>query len=264
MIQEGPAIAFTKQSTSFDKIEVDNLILQYMRKRIHSHCLRFFPANANILEMNCGTGIDAVFFAGKGMHVVATDVAPGMIHALNIKIKEHKLDQNISTYLCSYTELPKFPEGPFDVMFSDFGGLNCISDLTPVVEGVKRNLKSGGIITLVVMPKVCPWELLLALKGNFKVAFRRFKRDGARSHLEGEYFKTYYFSQTYIKRIFGVEFSLVELEGICSFVPPPYFEFFPKRLNRVFKVLTKVENAVRYTYPFDRAADHFIITLRRK
>ncbi|MBK9415223.1 MAG: class I SAM-dependent methyltransferase [Bacteroidetes bacterium] len=264
MIQEGPARAFTKQSPSFDKIEDENLILQYMRKRIHDHCLRYFPANAKILELNCGTGIDAVFFSNYGMKTLATDVAPGMIHALNVKIKDLNLENSISTQLCSYTELPQFSEGPFDVVFSDFGGLNCVSDLQPVVDGIKRNLMSGGIVTLVIMPKVCPWEILLALKGNFKVAFRRFKKDGAQSHLEGEFFKTFYFSQTYIQKVFGEEFSMVKLEGLCSLVPPPYFEFFPKRLNATFKFLTKVENAVRFTYPFDRVADHFIITLRRK
>ena len=264
MIQESPAIAFTRQSSSFDKIEEENRILQYMRKRIHEHCLSFFPTNAHILELNCGTGIDAVYFADKGMQILATDVAPGMIHTLNIKIKELNLEKKISSHLCSYTDLPKFSQGPFDVVFSDFGGLNCISDLIPVVEGVKKNLKNGGIVTLVVMPKVCPWEILLALKGNFKVAFRRFKRGGAQSHLEGQFFKTFYFSQAYIQKVFGEEFSLVKLEGLCSFVPPPYFEFFPKRLNTTFKLLCKVENAVRFTYPFNRMADHFIITLRRK
>ncbi|MBP6532111.1 MAG: class I SAM-dependent methyltransferase [Bacteroidia bacterium] len=264
MIQESPAIAFSKQSSTFDKIEEENLILQYMRKRIHQHCIRFFPANASILELNCGTGIDAVFFARQGMKVLATDVASGMIKTLNSKIELFDLKRSISTQQCSYTELPKFAEGPFDVVFSDFGGLNCISDLTPVVEGVKKNLKSGGIVTLVVMPKICPWEILLALKGNFKVAFRRFKKDGAESHLEGQYFKTFYFSQAYIRKVFGEEFSLVKLEGLCSFVPPPYFEFFPKKLKKTFKILTRVENAVRFMYPFNRAADHFIITLRRK
>ena len=264
MIQESPARAFSKQSSTFDQIEEENLILQYMRKRIHQHCLRFFPPNAKVLELNCGTGIDAVFFAQHGMTVLATDVASGMIEKINSKIAPLNLESRISTQQCSYTELPQFPQGPFDVAFSDFGGLNCISDLTPVVEGVKRNLKSGGIVTLVVMPHICPWEILLALKGNFKVAFRRFKKAGAESHLEGEYFKTFYFSQSYIREVFGEEFSLVKLEGLCSFVPPPYFEIFPKRLKRTFKILTRLENAVRFTYPFNRAADHFIITLRRK
>ena len=264
MIQESPAIAFSKQSSSFDQIEEENLILQYMRKRIHDHCLRFFPAKAKILEMNCGTGIDAVFFAQQDMSVVATDVAPGMIDTLKSKIDRLKLNDSVSAHLCSYTDLPAFQTGPFDVAFSDFGGLNCVQDLKPVVAGIKRNLKQGGVVTLVVMPKVCPWEMLLALKGNFKVAFRRFKKGGAESHLEGEYFKTFYFSPAYIRRVFGEEFALVELEGLCSLVPPPYFEFFPVRFKRIFKMLTRLEKSIRFAYPFNRTADHFIITLRRK
>lgn len=264
MIQDGPAKAFSKQSKSFDQIEGDNLVLQYMRKRIHEHCLRFFPAKAIIRELNCGTGIDAVFFAQKGMTIFATDIASGMIDELNLKIAHLELKNSISTQLCSYTDLPQIDTGPFDVVFSNFGGLNCIEDLSPVVEGVKKNLKNGGLVTLVVMPKVCPWEMVLALKGNFKIAFRRFNTGGAQSHLEGEYFKTFYFSPAYVRKVFGEEFSQLELEGLCSFVPPPYFEYFPKKLKMIFKILTKLENALRFTFPFNRMADHFIITLRKK
>ena len=264
MIQESPARAFSKQSSSFDQIEKENLILQYMRMRIHDHCMSVFPDKSKILELNCGTGIDAMFFAGRGMTVHATDVASGMISILNSKITQSETGNNITTQLCSYTELPQFPLGPFDVVFSDFGGLNCVEDLSPVVKGIMLNLKSGGIVTLVVMPRFCPWEVLLALKGNFKVAFRRFKKDGALSHLEGEYFRTFYFSPSYIKKVFGEDFKLVKLEGLCTVVPPPYFEFFPKKFGKIFRALARLEKALRFVYPFDRAADHFIITLRRR
>lgn len=264
MIQQSPTKAFSKQSSDFDLIEDENLILQYMRQRIHDHCLNYFPLKAKILETNCGTGIDATFFANLGMKVLATDIAPGMVNQLNLKISNLKLDKLIKTQLCSYTELPKFDDGPFDVVFSDFGGLNCIQDLTPFVEGVKRNLKSGGIVTLVVMPKICPWEIILALKGNFSVAFRRFKKDGAISHLEGEYFKTFYFTPSYIREVFGKEFSLVSLEGLCSAVPPPYFETFPIKFRNAFNILKRIESRVKFIYPFNRFADHIIITLRRK
>ena len=38
-----------------------------------------FPPGARILEINCGTGNDAVFLARSGMHVTATDISPMMI-----------------------------------------------------------------------------------------------------------------------------------------------------------------------------------------
>ena len=59
--------AFSKQSSSFDEIEDQNEILKWMRVQIHNHCMRFYKVGDEILELNCGTGIDAVFFADQGM-----------------------------------------------------------------------------------------------------------------------------------------------------------------------------------------------------
>lgn len=263
MIQPTAGIAFSKQSSSFDQIEEESLLLQYMRKRIHEHCLRHFPKQAEILELNSGTGIDAVFFAKLGMKVQATDIAEGMISELRSKITAMHLNETIHALRCSYTQLPTFDRS-FDVVFSDFGGLNCIQDLRPVVDGINKNLKKGGLVTLVIMPKICFWEMALALKGNFKVAFRRFKKNGAKSHLEGQYFMTYYFSYSYIRRVFGTDYELVDLEGLCSFVPPPYFEKFPNKYRRIFQFLSYLERHLKSVFPFNKCADHLIITLRRK
>ena len=77
--------AFSKQSHLFDAIEERNEILQWMRDQIHSHCLRYFKEGSRVLELNCGTGIDAVFFAENGMQVHATDIAEGMLNELEKK-----------------------------------------------------------------------------------------------------------------------------------------------------------------------------------
>lgn len=74
--------AFSRQSSSFDDIEENNEILQWMRMQIHAHCSRHFKPGDHILELNCGTGIDAVFFAEQGMKVHATDLSDGMLGEL--------------------------------------------------------------------------------------------------------------------------------------------------------------------------------------
>ena len=78
--------AFSKQAPEFDTIEENNAILKWMRQQIHAHCLKHFKTGASILELNCGTGIDAVFFAGHGMNVHATDISDGMLNELRKKI----------------------------------------------------------------------------------------------------------------------------------------------------------------------------------
>lgn len=256
--------AFSKQSASFDEIEERNEILQWMRNQIHAHCMRHFNKEDHILELNCGTGIDAVFFAEQGMHVHATDIAEGMLDELRKKIDAKNLVEKISLQQCSFTELHRITQNNFDHIFSDFGGLNCVKEIDKVIASFKSLLKSGGTATLVIMPPVCPWEMLLALKGNFKTAFRRLNKNGAQSHLEGQHFISYYFSPQYINSCFGKEYETLELQGLGSFVPPPYLDSFPKKHPDLFRKLKKWDEKLCHTFPFNRWADHFILTMKIK
>ena len=234
-----------------------------MRKQIHEHCLRHFKTGDHILELNCGTGIDAIFFAEHGMKVHATDISEGMLTELRRKIFEKNLQEKITTQQCSFTTLEEIQKKSFDGIFSDFGGLNCVQDIGSVIKSFRSLLKPGGIVTLVIMPPVCPWEMLLALKGNFKTAFRRFKSNGAPSNLEGETFMSYYFTPSKIISAFGHDYKVLELQGLGSLVPPPYLEKFPEKNPKLFRLLKKLDEQFSHTFPFNRWADHFIVTMKR-
>ncbi len=261
------ASAFSKQSVIFDQLEEDNEILQWMRTQVHDHCLQFFKTGDHILELNCGTGIDAVFFAEYGMKVHATDISEGMLSELKKKIAFKNLDNRISVQQCSFTELTSTSTTlsetkKFDHIFSDFGGLNCAENIEHVIAQFKNLLKPGGTVTLVIMPPVCPWEIFLALKGNFKTAFRRFKKNSADSNVEGIHFNTYYFSPSRIIKAFGNEYQVLDLKGLASLVPPPYLENFSKKYPKVFKKLKQADEKLNRTFPFNRWADHFILTMK--
>jgi ubiquinone/menaquinone biosynthesis C-methylase UbiE len=261
---ENVRAAFSRQAPSFDNIEEHNEILQWMRTQIHAHCMRHFKPGDRILELNCGTGIDAVFFAGHGMTVHATDISDGMLDELRKKSAEKNLTSKISIQQCSFTDLVNIKKEPFDHIFSDFGGLNTAREIDLVIKSFHRLLKPGGTATLVIMPPVCPWEILLALKGNFKTAFRRLKKGGAVSHLEGKTFMSYYFSARRIISFFGKDYEKAELQGLGCFVPPPYLEMFPQRHQKLFSHLKKMDEKYCHAFPFNRWADHFILTMRLK
>ena len=260
--------AFSKQSPLFDAIEEQNEILQWMRKEIQCYCLKHFIPGSNILELNCGTGVDAVFFAEQGMKVHATDISPGMLDELKKKIESKNLSGSISFQQCSFTELSSSLQltgkTKFDHLFSDFGGLNCVKNIEDVIAQFKEILNPGGRVTLVVMPPVCPWELLLAFKGNFKTAFRRLKRNGVDSTVEGIHFMTYYFSPSRIIRAFGNDYKKIGMKGLACFTPPPYLEKFPKRYPKLFRLLNRFDNRLDHFFPFNRWADHFILTMQLK
>jgi ubiquinone/menaquinone biosynthesis C-methylase UbiE len=257
------ASAFSKQSAFFDQLEEDNEILQWMRKQVHNHCLQFFKTGDSILELNCGTGIDAIFFAEHGMHVHATDISEGMLNELRKKIEIRNFGEKISVQQCSFTELNKTEKKSFNHIFSDFGGLNCEKNIEGVINQFKNLLKPGGTVTLVIMPPVCPWEISLLLKGNFKTAFRRFKKNGADSNVEGIHFNTFYFTPSRLIKAFGRDYQLLGLRGLASLVPPPYLENFPKKYPKIFKRLMRTEVKVNGVFPFNHWADHYILTMKK-
>ena len=98
--------------------------------------------------------------------------------------------------------------GPYDLIFSNFAGLNCTNELDKVLQSFDSLLKPGGIVTLVILPKFCLWEFLLLFKGKFKTAFRRFSGSkGAKAHIEGEYFRCWYYNPSFIRKHLKNSFS---------------------------------------------------------
>ena len=260
------AEAFNRQSSLFDAIYAPNIIIQYKRERVRSNVERFLAPRSNILELNAGTGEDAIYFAAKEHTVHATDIAEEMQNVLKQKVKQYNLQSRITTETCSFTRLESLQnKGPYDLIFSNFAGLNCTGDLDEVLQSFSSLLKPNGLATLVVMPRFCLWEFLLFLKGNFKTAFRRFKsKNGVTAHIEGTYFKCWYYSPAFIEQRLKYEFELLGVEGLCTIVPPSYFENFPSKHPNLFRRLIKAENKMKSKWPWKIIGDYFIITMRKK
>ncbi len=183
-----------------------------------------------------------------------------MIYQLKCKAERNNLNNLISVQQCSFTELDKISCGPFDYIFSNFGGLNCTPDLREVTKFFPDLLKKKGKITMVLMPRVCPWEIALIFRGHLKTAFRRFKKSGHKSHIEGIYFNTFYYSPRQAVKALGEKFKIIKLQGLASLTPPPYMENFPVRFPAIYKNLNKFDKYFSNYFPFNHLADHFILT----
>src|SRR5438552_3366107 len=95
------ATAFTRQSGIFDKLYGGNTIVQYKRQRVRRHLQQLLAPGSRILELNAGTGEDAVYFAREGFQVHATDISSGMQEILRQKVLHLGLRHQISNELCS-------------------------------------------------------------------------------------------------------------------------------------------------------------------
>lgn len=257
------ADAFSRQANIFDENDSKNPIVQWMRNEVRKQILEILKPQCKILELNAGTGLDAVFFAEKGFHVHATDNAPGMMDVLKEKIISKNLQDKITAQQCSLNNLSIIEEKNFNHIFSNFGGLNCVENIENIFRNFDKLLAANGTVTLVVMPPVCLWEISMALKGNFKLAFRRFKKNGTPSHLNGIYFSTYYYSPNRILKAIGKNYKLISIKGLCILVPPPYLIGFAIEHPEIFKALAATEKYICHIPPFRICGDYAIIHLQK-
>ncbi|MDB5250977.1 MAG: class SAM-dependent methyltransferase [Flaviaesturariibacter sp.] len=263
--EQQAAQAFSRQSLVFDQIYGADPIIAYKRRRVRELVLSYLPGHASIIELNSGTGEDALFFASQGHRVYATDISEGMQKQLGEKVAAAGLGHLVTPELRSFHDLDELPaRGPYDLLFSNFGGLNCTNRIGEVLQDAKELVKPGGLVALVIIPPFCLLEFLLLLKGEWRTATRRlFSRGGSIARLEGTSFRCWYHTPRQVRRHLQPEFSLVALEGLCTFVPPSYREGFAQKRPRLYRFLQRVEERLKGRWPWKLVGDYFIIILKK-
>lgn len=257
--------AFNAIAADYDLRDNQNPILKWMRKLVHGVYLKYIPAGGKILELNAGTGIDAVFLAEKGYSVYATDISDEMINEIKAKIKKQKTKISIKTEVLSFDEISAITENNFDAVVSNFGGLNCINDFSKLSGDIASKLKPNGLLIAVVMNKLCLWEIFYyTLSLKLGEAFRRFRKNGIMAELNGEKVLTYYFTAGEFAAAFSRNFSKVKLYSLGLKTPPPYLLGIYNRLKPIVKLWMKLDELLMALPVFNQMGDHFIIVMRKK
>lgn len=233
--------------------------------------------NIRILELNCGTGEDAIWFAQKGWNVLATDVSVEMVAVARVKADIQLSGSSIigrkpRFQVCSFADLGQLPEGNFDLIFSNFGGLNCVSpkELEKLGEVIFQKLKPGGKFVAVVMGRFCCWETVyFLLKIKPKEAFRRFSRKAVAAKLDVETtIPTWYYAPSEFQKLLcnsqpsTVEPEPLTVTPIGLWLPPSYLNPFFEKRPRILRLLNLLESKTAPSW-LTFAADHFLICLQK-
>ena len=254
------ANAFDRKALVYDHFGTDHVLLSRMRQQVYDHICAVRQPGDHLLELNAGTGTDAVALVERGFRIHATDLAPQMIAQIEEKIGRNQLQSHLTTQQCSFTDLDQV-HSQFDGVYSNFGGLNCIPDLRAVTRHLPALLRPNGTVTFVIMPRICPWEMALLPK-DWRVATRRWRRHGVRSNVEGVSFTTYYFSVRQAIAAFGSAFSVEKLEALALTTPTADNKTFAIKHPKIYHRLTQLDDALRTRSPFNRFGDFFILTMR--
>ena len=256
--------AFNRIAHDYDQIFTDSLIGRAQRDVVWKVLTRTFRKNDAILELNCGTGEDAIFLGGRSICVFACDASPQMIARAEQRLLH--LSPKIPVVFCALpTECigELHPETQFDGAFSNFSGLNCVADLEAVASSLARLIKQDGRLVLCFSTRFCLIEILYFLAlGQWRKALRRCTGN-TEVTLGGVQFTVYYPSIRKICQSFAPQFRLYSCTGIGVTVPPSYLEPWARQHPRLFLLLRRMEGLLA-TLPILRSTgDHILLCFER-
>jgi SAM-dependent methyltransferase len=255
-------LGFSRKAQIYDAYCENHPVIRWARQIVRQQVLRCLQPGMSILELNAGTGADAAYFAAQGWRVHATDLAGGMIAAIQHKIEALKLGGRLTVQQLSFTELNRVEGAPYDLVFSNFGGLNCIPDLLAVTKHLPALLNPGGSVVWVIMPPLCPWELIQGLRGRLRVAVRRLHPAGVLANIEGIRVRTWYFTPRQVRRAFSPAFRLVQQRSLSLFCPPSFMEGFPQHFPRLTHRLMQLDERLGIHPPFNAWGDFILYTFQ--
>lgn len=252
--------AFDALAGAYDAQFTTSIIGGMMRRAVWARCAARFSAGMRVLEMNCGTGEDALWLAQRGVQVLATDVSTAMLQVARDKAAASSRSESARFQRLAWEQLETLDEGTFDGMLSNFGGLNCVSDLRSAASALAARLRPGACAILCIMGPVVPWEWVWFLaQGDPAKAFRRLRRAGT----QWSGITVHYPSIAKTRRAFAPEFRMLRVSALGAVLFPPYTEWRMARFPRVIAALERVERHLETVWPLPQLADHYVLELER-
>ncbi len=260
---------FEAEAATYDASFTRSLIGSLMRQAVWRRLDASFSPGSHILELGCGTGEDATYLARRGVFVLATDPAAEMVATARKKAEDAGLANQVLTRQLGFEDLCAMDhaagrgqfEPPFDGALSNFGALNCATDLTTTARGLANLLRPGARAVLCVMGPLVPWEWLwFFLHGHPRTALRRLRRGG----VTWRGLTVRYPSIRTLRKAFEPGFRLRRVSAIGALLPPSYVEPWAARHPALIHRLDRWERRVDTKFPLPWLADHYLAELERR
>jgi ubiquinone/menaquinone biosynthesis C-methylase UbiE len=194
----------------------------WMRRALWRHYAGVFRAGDRVLDVACGTGLDAIFLARMGVRVTAIDISEGMIEQLKARVASEGLADAISARQLDVAELSLLPAESFDGITSAFAGLNTAPDLPRFARDAATLLRPGGRMVLHLLNRFSLWEwLLFAVHGDWSAA-RALGRTAERDFTIGGVVVRHHLYEAIplYRSVFAESFHLERAYSLGSLRPP--------------------------------------------
>lgn len=254
--------AFDLHAVRYDEEFESSESARTQRKKILDLVTSLVPTPSSILDMNCGTGTDAIFLATKGHDVLGIDISRNMILHATRKLGDRR---NVRFRQHSFCNLHDLGEAKFDLVLSNFGGLNCTNDLPTITAQVSFVLRPGGCFVAVVMPPFSPWHFAAALlRGQLSGALERAVDHRQNAVMGPESFSVTYHSARELTRALQPTFRRVTLFSLNTISPPPNARRFVRRFPVVSHALRALDERFGSIPLYRCMGDHYAAVFRKE
>jgi len=253
--------AFDSVAADYDGPRGNNVLIRRMR-RVLWHAVRDeLPAGSRLLDLGCGTGIDAVAFARRGYRVTATDWSPRMVDRTRARAERASMPCRIDARHVGIQELHRI-EGEFDGIYSNLGPMNCAPDLRAVAAECARLLRPGGKLVCSVIGRICPWEIgHYVVRGRLQRARVRAARGATAVGMNRHTIWTRYYLPREFYGAFSEHFSLCGYRALGLFMPPPYLVDYYRRHRRWCHWLGRLDDRLGAAPLLRNMGDHFLVVM---
>lgn len=258
--------AFDSVAADYDGPRGNNTLIQDMRSEMWRTLDATFAPVSRLIDLGCGTGLDAVRMARVGHHVTATDWSQRMVERTQERAGHEQLANRVQAIAVGAHELARV-EGrdQFDGAYSNLGALNCVPNLAEMAEQCARLLKPRAALVFSVIGRICPWEIgYYAMKRNWPRLRVRFAAAMVPVSMNRRTVWTRYYTPRGFYDAFERQFALEHWRGLCVFAPPPYMTGMKERHHRLYERLWQLDRRAAGWPVLRNLGDHFVIVMRKR
>lgn len=262
--QPRAALAFDQMAREYDDVFTKSMIGRAQRDAVWSVLTQIFQSGNHILELNCGTGEDALFLARNAISVTACDASEQMIRIASDRLRLEAPAAQVQFNLLPTERLRELESTTmFDGTLSNFSGLNCVADLNQTAKDLATLLPLGAPLLVCLSTRFCMWEMLwFLLHGNFRKAFRRCS--GRAIAKVGEFtVDVYYPTLRQLQRLFAPSFVLRSCMAVGVTVPPSYVESWIRSHPKLLTALQVIDKTISRYPGFRVLGDHMLLHFER-
>ena len=261
---------FDAVASRYDRETEGNPVVRWARKETQGLLLARFPAGSVLLEVGCGTGVEATALARAGLRLVATDPSAAMLAQAAERVGRAGLQGKIELRRLGAAEagllLAEFGPGGFDGAYSGFGPLNCEPELQRTAAALHTLIRPGGRLIVSLINRFHPFESAwYAAHGDWRRATRRWggHAEGTVSPDMPQRVPTRYYTPRAFARRMAPFFRPVDCRALLLLLPPPYLAHLVTRHPRLATRAARLERRIAGWPVLRGLGDHFIMELER-